>query len=48
MLRPENGEDISLWAIDQAVSRFRKKLAEAGTDPELLKTIKKKGYIWSN
>ncbi|MBL8015250.1 MAG: winged helix-turn-helix domain-containing protein [Candidatus Doudnabacteria bacterium] len=45
-LRPQNSLDISLWALDKAVSRFRAKLAKAGIDPENLKTIKGKGYIW--
>lgn len=46
ILRSKEKDDISLWAIDQAVSRFRRKLARAGIDPELLKTIKGRGYIW--
>lgn len=46
LLRPENSDDVSFWAIDQAVSRFRKKLAKAGMDPEYLVTLKGKGYIW--
>ncbi len=47
LLRPGN-EDASLWAIDQAVSRFRKKLAKSGVDPSLFKTLKGRGYIWQN
>lgn len=46
ILRPKK-ENVSLWAIDQAMSRFRKKLARAGIDPEQLKTVKGKGYIWN-
>jgi hypothetical protein len=47
ILRPSNTEDISEWAIDQAMSRFRKKLIEAGVDSDVLKTLKGKGYIWT-
>jgi len=47
IIRTENSDEVSFWAIDQAVSRFRKKLARAGIDPELFKTVKGKGYIWT-
>lgn len=46
MLRPNVTSDISLWAIDKAISRFRKKLDKCGIDSSLFKTIKGKGYIW--
>ena len=45
ILRPGNNNYVSLWAIDKAISRFRKKLASAGLDPDYLKTSKGKGYI---
>lgn len=46
LLRPENADEITFWALDKAVSRFRIKLAKSGIDPDLLKTVKGKGYIW--
>lgn len=46
LLRGEHPEDVSLWAADQAVSRFRKKLLRAGLDPSHLKTLKGRGYLW--
>jgi hypothetical protein len=39
-------EKYSEWAIDQVMSRFRKKLRSAGIDPNNLQTIKGKGYKW--
>ena len=48
LLRPENNSDTTLWTIDKAVSRFRRKLLNCGIDPEKLKTIKGKGYIWQD
>ena len=47
ILRPTQEEELSLWALDQAVSRFRNKLEKAGIDAELLVTKKGKGYIWT-
>ncbi len=47
ILRPESNYETTLWAIDKAVSRFRKKLAKGGIDPTLFKTLKKRGYIWA-
>jgi hypothetical protein len=46
LLRPQNSSDVSLWTIDKAVSRFRIKLQKSCIDPELLKTVKGKGFIW--
>ncbi len=46
ILRPKDTLSVSFWAADQAVSRFRKKLARAGIDPERLQTLKGKGYKW--
>jgi hypothetical protein len=46
VLRPGVESEVSLWAIDQAVSRFRKKLTKAGVDADLLVTVKGRGYIW--
>lgn len=46
LLRSENTDEVSLWTIDQAISRFRKKLAQCGIDPAQLKTLKGKGYVW--
>lgn len=48
ILRPENNEEITFWAIDKAISRFRNKLVRSGIDPIILKTVKGKGYIWTN
>jgi hypothetical protein len=48
LLRPDSFSDTSLWAIDKAVSRFRKKLLKNGIDPERLRTVKGKGYIWQD
>jgi hypothetical protein len=48
ILRPENSNETSFWAIDKAISRFRKKLAKSGVDPEIFKTLKGKGYIWNH
>ena len=39
--------DYSDWAVDQFISRLRKKLAKAGIDPEVLKTVKGRGYKWN-
>ena len=47
ILRPKNQETVSLWALDKAMSRFRKKLTKAGIDPESFKTIKGRGYKWT-
>jgi hypothetical protein len=46
LLRPNNTDEVSLWVVDQAMSRFRKKLARVGVDPDQLKTIKGRGYKW--
>jgi hypothetical protein len=46
LLRPEGDAETSLWAIDQAVSRFRKKLKKCGIDPSSFKTLKGKGFVW--
>jgi hypothetical protein len=46
VLRSESIDTVSFWAIDQAISRFRKKLDRAGIDSEQLRTIKGKGYIY--
>lgn len=46
ILYGKNTEDYSNWAIDQVMSRFRKTLLKCEIDPEQLKTIKGKGYIW--
>ncbi len=34
------------WAIDQAISLLRKKIAQIGIDPRTLQTIKGRGYRW--
>ncbi len=47
ILRPDKQDDVSVWAVDKAISRLRKKLVRAGIDPENLKTIKGRGYLWS-
>lgn len=39
-------ECYSDWAIDKLVSRLRKKLISFGIDKKLLRTIKKKGFIY--
>ena len=39
----EKGSD---WAIDMLICRLRKKLHKAGIDPSLIKTVKKKGFIY--
>lgn len=46
ILRPTKELDSTVWAIDKAISRFRKKLAKSGIDPTKFKTLKGKGYIW--
>lgn len=38
--------DYSDWAIDQIISRFRKKMIKAEIDPQVLETVKGKGYKW--
>ena len=48
MLRPEKSSEISLWAIDKAISRFRIKMFKSSIDPASLKTLKGKGYIWQS
>jgi hypothetical protein len=40
--------DYSEWALDQAIKRLRKKLSNLGINPNLLKTIKGKGYRWKS
>jgi hypothetical protein len=47
LLRPDNAIDVSFWAVDKAISRFRNKLLKSGLDPESFKTVKGKGYIWN-
>lgn len=39
-------DDYSDWAIDQVISRLKKKLVTCNIDPTNLKTVKGKGYIW--
>ena len=39
-------EKYSDWAIDRLVHRIRKKLKTLGLDEKLLKTVKKKGFIF--
>lgn len=39
-------EKFSDWAIDRLVHRVRKKLKSLGIDEKLLKTIKKKGFVF--
>lgn len=39
-------EKYSDWAIDRLVHRVRKKLKSLGIDEKLLKTVKKKGFIF--
>lgn len=46
LLRPNSHENTTDWALDQTISRLRKKLARAGIDPDQLKTLKGRGYIW--
>lgn len=48
LLRPDSYVETTHWAIDKAVSRFRKKLLKSGIDPEKLTTVKGKGYIWQD
>lgn len=48
LLRPEQSDTLSFWALDKAISRFRTKLAKSGVDPEIFKTVKGKGYIWQS
>ena len=38
--------DYSDWAVDQKISRFRKKISRYGLDPNFLETVKGKGYKW--
>ena len=38
--------EYSDWAIDQIISRFRKKMSLSGIDPSDLTTVKGKGYKW--
>jgi len=38
-------EKYSDWAIDQAVSGLRKKLEKLWINPQLIKTVKKKGFL---
>ena len=46
IIHPDNSDNLSLWALDQFVSRFRKKLLKSGIDPNQLETLKGKGYVW--
>lgn len=39
-------DNYSDWGVDQTISRFRKKISTSSIDPEILKTLKGKGYIW--
>jgi len=39
-------EKYSNWAIDRLVYRIRKKLRSIGIKDELLRTVKKKGFIF--
>lgn len=43
-----NSDDYSDWAIDQFISRFRKKLKQIGVSSGILKTVKGKGYSLRN
>lgn len=43
----KNDEFASDWAINQVISRFRKKLIKFGVDPTRLETVNGKGYIWN-
>lgn len=36
---------LSDWAIDQLISRIRKRLAHLGISPQIIKTIRAKGFI---
>lgn len=42
-----NNPDITDWAINQVISRFRKKLKKIGINPKKLETINKIGYKWN-
>ncbi len=46
LIRPNNSENLTDWAFDKAISRFRRKLIEIDIDSSKLKTLKGKGYIW--
>ena len=39
-------ESYSDWALDATISRLRKKLVKCNLEPDILKTIKGKGYKW--
>lgn len=39
-------EKYSDWALDRLAYRLRIKLNNLGIDPKLLKTVKKKGFVW--
>ena len=39
-------DKYSNWALDRLVFRIRKKLKSIGLEGELLKTVKKKGFIF--
>jgi hypothetical protein len=39
-------EKYSDWAIDKIISRLRIKLTRLGIDQKLLKTVKRKGFLW--
>lgn len=41
-----NEADYTDWAVDQKISRFRKKIHKYGLDPKFLETIKGRGYKW--
>ena len=39
--------DVTDWAINQVISRFRKKLKKLGINPKRLETINNRGYMWN-
>ncbi|MFC1653890.1 transcriptional regulator [Patescibacteria group bacterium] len=40
------GEYVSLWALNKAVQRLRKKLETVGLSENMLKTVRKRGYVF--
>lgn len=41
-------EEYSEWAIDQAISRLRKKINDNAYSPKYLKTLKGRGFLFTN
>ncbi len=42
----KQAKDYSDWAIDRVMSRLRQKMKQVGISPNLLRTVKRRGYVF--